>query len=52
LNISTEPNPGSRRDVFGQGKFKSETVMAGLYLGMAVSGVNALIATGLVIAII
>jgi hypothetical protein len=38
-------------DVFGRGKFKSENIMAGLYLGIAVTGVNALIATGLVIAI-
>jgi hypothetical protein len=52
LNISAEPNPGSRRDVFGRGKFKSENIMAGFYLGIAVTSVNALIATGLVIAII
>jgi hypothetical protein len=52
LNISTEPNPGSRRDVFGRGKFKSEYIMAGFYLGIAVTGVNALIATALIIVII
>jgi hypothetical protein len=33
-----------------QHKFQSENVMGGLYLGIAVTGVNALIATGLVIA--
>jgi hypothetical protein len=33
-----------------QRKFQSENVMGGLYLGIAVTGVNALIATGLVIA--
>jgi hypothetical protein len=31
-------------------QIKSESVMAGLYLGIAVAGVNALIAMGLVIA--
>jgi hypothetical protein len=31
-------------------KFQSENIMAGLYLGVAVAGVNALVATGLVIA--
>jgi hypothetical protein len=51
LNISTEPNRGSRREVFGRGQFKPENIMAGLYLGIAVTGVNALIAMGLVIAI-
>jgi hypothetical protein len=30
--------------------FQSESVMAGLYLGIAVAGVNAIVATGLVIA--
>jgi hypothetical protein len=33
-----------------QNKFQSENVMGGLYLGIAFTGVNALIATGLVIA--
>jgi hypothetical protein len=32
-----------------QHKFHSENVMGGLYLGIAVTGVNALIATALVI---
>jgi hypothetical protein len=31
-------------------KFQSGNVMGGLYLGIAVAGVNALVATGLVIA--
>jgi hypothetical protein len=31
-------------------KFKSESVMAGLYLGIAVTGVNALVGMALVIA--
>jgi hypothetical protein len=31
-------------------QIKSESVMAGFYLGIAVAGVNALVATGLVIA--
>jgi hypothetical protein len=31
-------------------QIKSESVMAGLYLGIAVTSVNALVATGLVIA--
>jgi hypothetical protein len=31
-------------------KFQSENVMGGLYLGIAITGVNALIAMGLVIA--
>ena len=31
-------------------KLQSESVMAGLYLGVAVTGVNALVAMGLVIA--
>jgi hypothetical protein len=30
-------------------KFQSEDVMGGFYLGVAVAGVNALVATGLVI---
>jgi hypothetical protein len=30
---------------------QSESVMAGLYLGIAVAGINALVATGLVIAL-
>jgi hypothetical protein len=33
-----------------QHKFQSENVMGGLYFGIAFTGVNALIATGLVIA--
>jgi hypothetical protein len=33
-----------------QHKFQYENVMGGLYLGIAVTGVNALIAAGLVIA--
>jgi hypothetical protein len=33
-----------------QHKFQSENVLGGLYLGIAFTGVNALIATGLVIA--
>jgi hypothetical protein len=33
-----------------QTKFQSENVMRGLYLGIAVSGVNALVAMALVIA--
>jgi hypothetical protein len=33
-----------------QSKFPSEDVMGGLYLGVAVTGVNALVAMGLVIA--
>ncbi len=32
-------------------EFQSESAMAGLYLGIAVTGVNALVATGLVIAL-
>ncbi len=32
-------------------KLQKECVMAGLYLGVAVSGVNALVATGLIIAL-
>ena len=55
-------NPGLPRDVYRQTKhwetavpgkqhkFRSESVMGGLYLGLAFTGVNALIATGLVIA--
>jgi hypothetical protein len=31
-------------------KFQSGSVMAGLYLGVAVTGVNALVAMGLIIA--
>ena len=31
-------------------KFRSENVMGGLYLGIVVTGVNALVATALVIA--
>jgi hypothetical protein len=60
LDISPERNPGSRVtyldgdyawDVQMPGRqIKSESVMAGLYLGIAVTGVNALVATGLVIA--
>ena len=38
------------RDVLGRAT-QSESVMAGLYLGIAVAGINALIATGLVIAL-
>jgi hypothetical protein len=34
-----------------QHKFQSENVMGGLYFGIAFTGVNALIATGLVIAL-
>jgi len=33
-------------------KFQSESVMAGLYLGIVITGANALIATALVIAFI
>jgi hypothetical protein len=44
--------PGTKfkfpRDLIGR-VFQSESAMAGLYLGIAVAGVNALIATGLVI---
>jgi hypothetical protein len=36
----------------GHIKFQSESVMAGLYLGIAVTGINALIAMALVIAFI
>jgi hypothetical protein len=34
-----------------QTKFQSENIMAGLYLGVAVAGANALVAMGLVIAL-
>jgi hypothetical protein len=34
----------------GKIKFQSENVMGGLYLGVAVAGVNALVAMGLIIA--
>jgi hypothetical protein len=41
---------GSRVIYFGWGLLHEGAVMGGLYLGIAVTGVNALIATGLVIA--
>jgi hypothetical protein len=49
LDISAGTNPGLPRDVFGQGILFGESVMDGLYLGIAVAGVNALVAMGLVI---
>jgi hypothetical protein len=49
-----DAQPGTKfrllRDLLGR-ETQSESVMAGLYLGIAVTGVNALIATGLVIAL-
>jgi hypothetical protein len=50
LHISAGTNPRFQRDVFGQGIPIGESVMDGLYLGIAVAGVNALVAMGLVIA--
>jgi hypothetical protein len=61
LYRSTGTKPRFPRDLFGWDlargsatpgkiKFQSENIMAGLYLGVAVAGVNALVATGLVIA--
>ncbi len=60
LYISPERNPGSRvmyldgtvacGSAMPGRQIKSENVMAGLYLGIAVAGVNALVAMGLVIA--
>jgi hypothetical protein len=58
--IGPERNPGSRvmylggtiagGSVMPDKQINSEGVMAGLYLGIAVAGVNALVAMGLVIA--
>ena len=50
LDISPGTNLRFRRDVFRQGIQLGERVMDGLYLGIAVAGVNALVAMGLVIA--
>jgi hypothetical protein len=50
LDISAGTNPRFRRDVFRQGIQIGEYVMDGIYLGIAVAGVNALVAMGLVIA--
>jgi hypothetical protein len=50
LNISAGTNPRFRRDVFGPGIPIGESVMGGLYFGIAVAGINALVATGFVIA--
>jgi hypothetical protein len=50
LDISAGTNPRFRRDVSGPGIQIGESVMDGLYLGIAVAGVNALVAMGLVIA--
>jgi hypothetical protein len=61
LNIYPGTNPDLPLDVVGQGtgrtlmvrkkiKFPSADVMGGLYLGVAVTGVEALVAMGLVIA--
>ncbi|SHL03680.1 hypothetical protein SAMN05444159_4832 [Bradyrhizobium lablabi] len=36
--------------MLGKTKFQPEDVMGGLYLGVAVTGLNALVAMGLVIA--
>jgi hypothetical protein len=46
-----EPFPVLRVICFGWGNFMRGAVMGGLYLGIAVTGVNALIAMGLVIAL-
>jgi hypothetical protein len=46
-----EQFPRSRVIYFGGGNFHEGAVMGGLYLGIAVTGVNALVATGLVIAL-
>ena len=43
--------PPFPRDLFRRGQFHEGAVMGGLYLGIAVTGVNALVATGLVIAL-
>jgi hypothetical protein len=43
--------PRFPRDLFWTGQFHEGAVMGGLYLGIAVTGVNALVATGLVIAL-
>ena len=43
--------PRFPRDLFRRGQFHEGAVMGGLYLGIAVTGVNALVATGLVIAL-
>jgi hypothetical protein len=63
LDIRSGTNPDLPRDVVAQGisirrnpmigrqiKFPTEDVMGGLYLGVAFTGVNALVAMGLVIA--
>ena len=63
LYFSAGTNPCLPRDVYKadkkhretampgkQQKFQAENVMGGLYLGLAFTGVNALIAMGLVIA--
>ena len=55
LPIEAPQRPGTiprfPRDLFWRGQFHEGAVMGGLYLGIAVTGVNALIATGLVIAL-
>jgi hypothetical protein len=45
-----ERTPGSRVMYLGGGHSNREGIMNGLYLGIAVAGVNALVAMGLVIA--
>jgi hypothetical protein len=60
VQFGPERNPGSRvmyldgtiagGSAMPDNQINSEGVMAGLYLGIAVAGVNALVAMGLVIA--
>jgi len=46
-----EQIPRFPRDLFWREQFHEGAVMGGLYFGIAVTGVNALVATGLVIAL-
>ena len=50
LYIRPERTPGSRVMYLGVGHSNREGNMDGLYLGIAIAGVNALVAMGLVIA--